>query len=247
MGQGLVAVLAGWMAPVTVWAPFSDDWDAALRMSPRIDYFKWKEWRGLDGEFNGISEPRALEKLKLLVGVIVEHEPLGVASVMSNKLYREIFHDSPDRFLRQPYFLSFYSVVVDLVEYAASHFPGQSIDFCFDIQPGQMEAAVGSWERLREVAPAGMKQIIGGVGFRDDTRVRPLQAADLNAGFTREQAEYWCFSKEPPEPPWGNVRGSNIKMRTRVWTSGTYEELANKTGAFQVPASAVPSSIWGRC
>jgi hypothetical protein len=176
--------------------------------------------------------------------VIAKHEPLGVASVMSNKLYREIFHDSPDRYMRQPYFLSFYSVVVQLVEYAAQHFPGQSIDFHFDIQPGQMEAATGSWEHLRAVAPEGMRKIIGAVGFNDDTRVRPLQAADLNAGFTREQAEYGCFGKEPPPPPWGDL-GSRLKALTRVWTSETYEELARRTGAFQVSPNDALSSGFG--
>jgi hypothetical protein len=242
-GDAPVAVLAGWMAPAKVWAPFSDAWDMVLRMSPRIEYFKWKEWRGLDGEFHGISEPSALEKLKLLVGAIAQHEPLGVASMMSNKLYQEIFHDSPDSIMRQPYFLSFYSVVVQLVEYAAVHFPGQSIDFHFDTQPGQMAAALGAWERLKETAPPEMKKVIGAVGFNDDRRTKPLQAADLNAGFMREQAEYGCFGKEPPAPPWGDT-GSSIKMLHRIWTAQTFHELS-RSGAFQVPARLIPSSTWG--
>jgi hypothetical protein len=80
-----------------------------------------------------------------------------------------------------------------------------------------------------------LKQITGAVGFNDDRAVKPLQAADLNAGFTREQAEYGCFGKEPPEPPWGNI-GANINMLTRVWTAELYEQLATKTGAFAMPA-----------
>jgi hypothetical protein len=153
MNHGPVAVLAGWVAPAKVWGPFADDWDAVLRMKPTIGYFKWKEWRGLDGEFNGISDASALEKLKLLIGVLSHHQPLGVASVISNDLHRDIFRQNADTIMRQPYFLSFHSVVVQITEHVAVRYPGERVDFHFDIQPGQMEAATASWERLKEVAP----------------------------------------------------------------------------------------------
>jgi hypothetical protein len=236
MGQGPVAVLAGWLAPAKVWAQFSDDWDAVLRMSPRIEYFKWKEWRALNNEFGGITEERALEKLKLLVGVLAQHQPVGVASVISNDLHRKIFKDNVDPILRHPYYLAFHSTVVLLTDHAADRLPGERIDFHFDIQPGQMEAATASWERLKRVAPLNLQHIIGAVGFNDDIRVNPLQAADLNAGFTREQAEYGCFGKDPPDPPWGDV-GSSITALTRIWTAELYEQLATRTGAFALPAN----------
>jgi hypothetical protein len=56
-------------------------------MKPGISYFKWEEWRALNGEFHGISKVSALEKLKLLVGVLAQHQFLGVASVISNSLH----------------------------------------------------------------------------------------------------------------------------------------------------------------
>jgi hypothetical protein len=229
MNQGPVAVLAGWIAPPTKWARLVADWDAVLRMKPRVRYFKWKEARGLSGEFGGISEPRRDEKLNLLIDVLALHNPLGVSSVMSNELHREFFGENRDKILRGPYFLSFYSIVVQLVEFVGKNAPRETIDFTFDIQPGQMEAAADSWERLREAAPPEIRAIIGRVSFHDDVDVVPLQAADLSAGWTRESAEISCFGGDPPEPPWGN-RGNSLRCLTRTWTEEIYLEFANKSG-----------------
>ena len=98
-------------------------------MKPSIDYFKWKGWRALNGAFHGISEASALEKLRLLIGVLSQYEPLGVASVISNDLHREIFQQNPDTIMRQPYFLSFHSVVVQLAEHAAVRYGHHHPDF----------------------------------------------------------------------------------------------------------------------
>jgi hypothetical protein len=192
--DGPYAVLAGWVEQADRWARFSNDWDDVLRMSPRIAYFKWKEARGLSDEFQGISPERRDEKVNLLAGVIAGYEPLGVASVISLKLHRQIFGQNPDRILRNPYFLSFHSVVTQLVMYPPIKRLGEEIDFVFDTQPGQMEAAIGSWERLKQVAPPEVKSLIGNANFGDDIDVKPLQAADLSAGWMREQAE--AFQRE---------------------------------------------------
>jgi len=152
-------------------------------------------------------------------------------------MHQTIFGKNPDRIMRGPYFLSFYSVIAQLIEYLGVTDPNERVDFVFDIQPGQMDAATASWERFREVAPDHLKSFIGSVTFYDDVRANPLQAADLNAGWTREQAEYACFGKEPPDPPWGN-RGSTLKAITRTWTEELYTELAKKTGAFKMPVKS---------
>ena len=56
MGQAPVYVLAGWVASAKVWAPFADAWDKVLRMSPRIEYFKFDDAMTFDGPFRGMSE-----------------------------------------------------------------------------------------------------------------------------------------------------------------------------------------------
>jgi hypothetical protein len=237
MNQGNIAVLAGWVALASRWAKFSEDWDRVLRMSPRIRYFKWKEARGLDGEFNGMSEPMRDEKTNLLASVIAEHEPLGIASVILNDLHNQIFGLNPDKNMRNPYFLSFYSIVIQLVYFLAKRGSGPKVDFIFDIQPGQMESATASWERLREVSPENAKAIIGNVSFHDDVNVVPLQAADMSAGWIREQSERFYSNELEQTPPWGN-RANHIPCLMRVWTRELYEELARETALFEIRSSA---------
>jgi hypothetical protein len=235
---GPYAVLAGWVEQATRWASFSNAWDDVLRMSPRIDYFKWKEARNLNGEFSGVSCERRDEKVNLLASVIAEYQPLGVASVISVKLHDQIFGENPDRILRHPYYLSFHSVVSQLVMYPAIVSLGEKIDFVFDIQPGQMEAAIGSWERLKQVAPPEVKGIIGNANFGDDVDIKPLQAADLSAGWMREQAEAHFDEQKTLEPPWGN-RTNSVQCLARVWTTDRYTELAERTGSFKMPKDAI--------
>jgi hypothetical protein len=113
MGQGPHAVLAGWVSNPTVWARFANDWRDVLRMSPRIEYFKWSEFRGRSGQFAGVSKDKSIE-VTLLAKLLSEHQPLGIASVISNKLHFDIFGKNPDSIIRGPYFLSLYSAVVHL-------------------------------------------------------------------------------------------------------------------------------------
>src|SRR5262245_66278423 len=55
LGEGPVGLLAGWIAPAADWARFSDDWDQALSMSPRLCYFKSSEASSLIGEVRWVE------------------------------------------------------------------------------------------------------------------------------------------------------------------------------------------------
>lgn len=233
MGQGPIAILSGWLAPARTWAAFAADWDDVLRMSPRIGYFKWHEYRAGKGEFTGISGELAQEKVKLLVGLIEQHEIVGTSSIISNEIHNHVFGTNEDKFIRSPYFLAFYTVVAQFARYAADQYHGQKIDFIFDIQPGQMEAAVGSWEHMKEIGSDGLAKAIGNVSFHDDKDVLPLQAADLSAGWTREQAEAFHSGQPPPEAPWGNT-GSKIMTSNRTWTVQEYLGMLNEMGALKI-------------
>lgn len=225
--NGPVAVLAGWVAPAKTWAAFSPAWDDALRMSPRIDYFKWSEAYNFLGQFHGISERSRDEKVKLLVSVISEFKPLGVACCVPLDLYQSIFGKNPDRAMREPYHFCLFSIVTQLLNHLNQHGVSQKVDFFFDEQPGQMEAVALSWETLRRRATPEMHNIIGNLSFCDDRSVVGLQAADLSAGRTREVAEDMFSGIPPRDSPWGQV-GRNLELLVRYWTPEMFEELRVK-------------------
>src|SRR4051812_4736199 len=91
MGSGSVFVLAGWLAEAKTWATFADDWDAVLKMSPRIKRFKYAEAMNFNGEFNGMSRERRDEKLRLLMGVLEKHEPLAISTIIPRSIFRLYF------------------------------------------------------------------------------------------------------------------------------------------------------------
>ena len=183
-------MLGGWVATAKTWDSFSGEWPSVLAMKPRTAYFKWSEAWGLSGEFLGISEESRDEKVKTLVRVIRDHNPLAITSVMPNALYEETFGENPDKVIRHPYFFSFFAIVTILAEFIARQEQPQKVDFIFDVQHGQMDAVHSSWDRLIDTAPPKMAAIIENPpNFRHSVSTMPLQAADLCAGWTREQAE----------------------------------------------------------
>lgn len=231
MGQGAVSVLAGWVAPASAWATFSDNWQAVLEMKPRLAHFKWAEMRGASGEFAGFSEQSKLEKVNLLINVLAETKAFGFVSAMPNDLYNEVFGAISDPAIRHPYFLSFYGIIAQLVEYLARIGSTEKVDFIFDIQHGQMGKVLASWEAFLAIAPDSAKNILGDPPiFRDDKTTLPLQAADLSAGLKREYADAAFFGREPLDPPWG-TRAASLQSLERYWS----REMMERVLKFSVP------------
>src|SRR5271165_6315742 len=67
-------VLAGFCAQASVWADFSDAWDEALKLPPRLESFKMAEANALRGQFDpekGWNEERRDQRLDILVEIII--------------------------------------------------------------------------------------------------------------------------------------------------------------------------------
>jgi hypothetical protein len=185
MGAAVASVLGGWVATAETWDPFSDEWQSVLAMKPHIGYFKWSEAWSLKGEFSGISEESRDEKIRTLVRVIRDHNPLAVTSVM----------------------------------------PNAKVDFIFDVQAGQMEMVSKSWDQLIAAAPPKAAANIGSLPkFRQSVSTMPLQAADLCAGWTREEAEAAIEGRKCRPVPWGKT-GDTLMCIGRLWTRELLEEL----------------------
>jgi hypothetical protein len=240
MGKAPVSVLAGWLADSSKWARFSDDWKDALEMRPRLEYFKYSEAKSFGGQFSGWSEQSRNDRIRRLMAILVEYSPLGVVSAMPHDLYQGVFGKNEDKIVRYPYFFCFYSIVVGITQYLALYNKIEPVDFIFDVQPGQMDAVVGSWERLLEVAPSEVRPILGDYPiFRSDKTTMPLQAADLCAGYQREQAMDALAGAEESMPLWGEM-GTGLQRIGRLWTIELIREM--RDGMLRRAASGEQSS-----
>ncbi len=180
----------GWVASAKTWAKFSEAWRDILWMSPRIEYFKYAEAMNFKGQFTGISEVARNEKLRLFLNLIEEHKIVGIASAIPHHIFFPLFGSHPHKFVRNPYFISFYGIAGRLIAYLAANGIKEKVEFIFDFQPGsdQMREAQDGWANFREVAPPEYHDYIQvhPPSFLDDKDVVALQAADLHAGWTRE-------------------------------------------------------------
>jgi hypothetical protein len=229
LGVPPVSILAGWVESAANWARFSDDWQQALSLSPRLRYFKLSEANSLTGEFSGWSERSRDERLTLLIKTIADYQPMGFACGVPHDLYQEGFGRHPDKMLRYPYFFLFNSIVADISRYLAGKGITDKVDFFFDNQPGQVDAVWASWGRLREAAPPGVKAILGDYPiFRDDKTTLPLQAADLSAGWLREQAACMITGAEQRTPVWAN-KSLDLQCIGRFWTREMMKQLVEVT------------------
>jgi hypothetical protein len=134
--------LAGWVGAPKLWRPFSDAWGEVLRISPRISYFKMEEAINFNGEFGGLSEEKRDEKLNLLVDVINQFKPLGIASSLPHDVFQRFFakrYANPDA--NNPFIPMAFSIMSMTMEYFANRRISEKIEFIFDYQPGSNQMA----------------------------------------------------------------------------------------------------------
>jgi hypothetical protein len=173
---------------------------------PRIEYFKYAEAMNFKGQFAGILEAARKEKLRLLINLIEEHKIVGIASAIPHNIFFPMFGNHSHKYVRNPYFISFYGIAGRLTAYLAANGIKEKVEFIFDFQPGsdQMREAQDGWSNFREVAPPEYHDYIQvhPPSFLDDKDVVALQAADLHAGWTRETLTMLERGVTDPKPIW---------------------------------------------
>jgi hypothetical protein len=212
-------VLGGWFAPVHVWTKFSDAWNEVLRMSPRIAYFKYAEAMNFTGQFAGISVEKRDEKLRLLVGAIEDHELVGVCSVIPHNVFAPLYGDMNHKSARNPYFISFFGIVALLATLLSRMNSDEKVEFIFDYQPGSdsMGEVQQGWEDFTALAPPEVTRYLQNhpPTFLDDKDVVALQAADMHAGWSRDQLGM-LDRGQPPIPLW-LPKGGKLRTHTKSW------------------------------
>ncbi len=200
-------VLGGWLASAKTWMALSDDWDAVLRMSPRIDYFKFDEAMGRTGQFNGMSETSRDEKMILLINVLADHRPKGMASIIPTYVFEGLFGRKvhPRSVMRNPYFLGVYLMVGRIARYCVEHDVDDIVECAFDYQPGgRMEKVQEAWAMFHRYGRPEETRFFPKhpPSFLDDKHVVALQTADLHAGLTHMSKTARLNGQKLPNYPW---------------------------------------------
>jgi hypothetical protein len=212
--QSTAFVLAGFVATVTQWAAFTDDWDRVLKKPPALGYFKNNEAYGLKDQFaeeRGWTEAKRDDRVVELAHVIRKHIPEKFSVAVGHQDYKAFIHDipSPDRrtMADTPYFLLFYHwMTIVAVAHSMTTRKPHPCDFVFDDQGSIGYRVLTWWPNFKHSFKKGFTSMDYSPYFGDppvfknDTSFLPLQAADLFAG----QVRYVMSRKAlyiPPRPP----------------------------------------------
>jgi hypothetical protein len=185
-----VFVLAGFAASVGTWIAFSSDWQRALEIKPPLEYFKSYEALHCVGQFNHFSKERRDQRVKMLCDVLDKHMPVQVYCVVVLDDFEMVLKDTiAPAWLHNPYYLAFWTLVSSFARRQQIVGFTEPVDFIFDDQ-AEKKRIRAAWAAFVESAPDHIRPSIGAAPvFMDDTKVKPLQAADLMAWHTREWNE----------------------------------------------------------
>lgn len=196
-----VFVLAGYLAPATVWGAFAVEWQAVLDMPPPIPYFKMSKARALLE-----SRDKTNERIRLLHAVIEKYITAGFSIMVPSDTIRQIWGPK-DKFARHPFYCAF-SILIPLLGLNIGEFGFQCdrVELYFDDQMHEKDQAIRAWDWAKKnanVESLKLKNILTSAPmFRDDKDLSQLQAADFHAWWIRRRYVERITKAPKFEAPW---------------------------------------------
>lgn len=206
--------LAGFILDTQRWEEFSDDWDAALKSNPGIDYFKMFRANKRTVEFEGWQESDVQSKVNQLVSVIEKHNPVAIYTVIDRVTFNKMIVPN----VRGPYLSDPYQYLFPLIFDVVAKYQKEvgifptPVDVDFDEQGEAGMHAQSLYPVLKKTLPSDMRQMLGRLPLMlDDKKVLPLQAADMLAWSLRRKKRYpgvderwdWLHQRLLQLLPWG--------------------------------------------
>lgn len=179
-------ILAGFMATVQRWGSFAADWQDELDREPSIALLKASEAINLKKNFAGWSEQERDQRLISFVKIIRKHAFASVRTALVKEKFDRTFAGFSGA-LRKLYAQATISVITRTMIFAERRHMRQPFEFIFD-------EGIMSPNQLRDMhrdainyLPPKVRLYISKFRHDTDDHFYPLQAADLFAGYYREQ------------------------------------------------------------
>jgi hypothetical protein len=189
-------ILGGYIATAETWARFSEEWQRALDMRPRIPYFKYREALRGEGEFNGASEALRMERASVMRGVIELFDLAEFGIGFRVDAYEKAFARFGGQQATNPYYFATANLMAELARGLEQLLlPRERLDIIFDNQMMEKDKVIAAWEwATKATAKPIPSDILTEIlrnppTWRDDKDVLPLQAADMHATWLRIDLE----------------------------------------------------------
>jgi len=191
-------VLGGFVSTADRWELFADEWQAALDLTPKLDYFKMREAERLKDQFDpkrGWTEAKRDDRVIALTRIINKHAMFKVHIGVSGKHFTKHISSLPATERSLGTDTAYPLMLVRVIAAIAAMGPLKGLvgpcDFILDEESDGLEFEINErWSEIKDAARRhGRKENREMVGprpiFRDDSDFLPLQAADLYVGAAR--------------------------------------------------------------
>ncbi|HEY6467550.1 MAG TPA: DUF3800 domain-containing protein [Candidatus Acidoferrales bacterium] len=177
--------VAGYVAPVSTWYPFSARWYAALKQPPRLGFYRTSDSLALKRQFLGWSRDTRDARVAKLASIIPEAQCHGVAAHLSKKDFRELFVPNFHDAYHDPYFVCADYLIARTCKLLEAN--ARRIDFMFDRQGKVGERFAVVYKAMLKPAYRTRFPFLGDICHENKDRVPPLQAADMHAAWVRRR------------------------------------------------------------
>jgi hypothetical protein len=192
-GAGPVFVLGGYVGDTNQWKRFSDQWQLALDLRPKLKVLKIQEALRLEELWGRSKEKDRDERLKRFASIIHRHVEFGIAISSGwddlRRIKKEFFPKRRKEISFQPYPVLFHGLMATLVQHLLMLKIKQKVDFVFDEQGALGHMALEQFDRIVNTLPPNLTKFVAGRPIhRNDEEVLPLQAAHTIAWLVRRYA-----------------------------------------------------------
>jgi Protein of unknown function (DUF3800) len=177
--------VAGYVAPISVWANFSVQWFAILKESPRLGFYRTSDSLILKKQFRDWSREARDARVMRLARTIPEKYVYGVAAHVLKRDFQELFAPNFRPEYSNPYYLCADYLVPNVCQLVGGE--AKRIDFIFDRQGKIGQRFEVAYKSLLKPAYSARFSCVGDVHFWKKDRVPPLQAADMHAAWVRRR------------------------------------------------------------
>jgi hypothetical protein len=180
------------------------------------------------GQFNGWTIENRNRRVDNFVAVVTNHLTLAIRVITPLKAYNAVFRGRVAKGMDDPYWLTFYTIMMEMVRYELRMGIKEKVDFIFDEQKGKSKLVQKFWDSYVEAAPPEAKPLLGGRPIhRSDLEFLPLQAADLIAWHIRRNEHEMRLHGHPYKSSvWDRL--STINLVGWEWTKPTLRELFSR-------------------
>jgi hypothetical protein len=169
----------------------------------------------LNGEFHGWSEARRDECLVQAHRIINAHVRNGVHYVLPIEPYRQAIQSDEDapKNIKNPYYFAFFSLIKNMSSNWGFVGVDEPINFVFDERVQEKSAIYEAWDNYVRDGVENRRLLGSTPIFDTDSRILPLQAADIAAWCARATWNAGMNGTGPVYLPWAdkNIGESGLR------------------------------------